>query len=88
MLYVDRNFLPKSRKCDYEVMVNNCCKSRVALQITERELMNFFWISASFRAASSDLQRLLPREVVISETKKKDIAILAVACDSTRHQLE
>ena len=70
VLYVDTKFLPKSRKCCHEIMVNNCCKSRMALQITAREIMTFFWRSASFRAASSDFQRLLPREVVIS--KKKD----------------
>ena len=42
VLYVDTNFLLKSRKCYHEEMVNNCCKSRVTLQITAREIMNFF----------------------------------------------
>ena len=47
VLYVDTNFLPKLRKCDYEIKVNICCKSRVALQITERELMTFFFSEIS-----------------------------------------
>ena len=28
VLYVNTYFLPKSRKCCHEVVVNNCCKSR------------------------------------------------------------
>ena len=43
VLYVDTNFPPKSRKCCHEVMVNNRCKPRVALQITAREIMTSFW---------------------------------------------
>ena len=82
VLYVDTNFLPKSRKCCHEVMVNNCCKSRVALQIKAREMMTFLAKSVSFRAESSDFQRFLLREVAISK-KKRDITVLAVACDST-----
>ena len=70
VLYVDRNFLPKSKKCCHKVMVNNCCKSRVALQITAREIMTFFGRSASFRAESSDFQRFLLREVAISKKKR------------------
>ena len=78
---LDTNFLPKSRECCHEVMVNNCCKSQVALQITARKIMTFFLeisiISGSikrfpktFAQRSDDLQ------------KKKVITILAVACDS------
>ena len=42
VLYTDTNFLPKLRKCCDEVMVDNCYKSRVALQVTAREVMNIF----------------------------------------------
>ena len=42
VLYTDTNFLPKLRKCCHEVMVNNCYKSRAALQVTVREVKTFF----------------------------------------------
>ena len=48
-------------------MVDNCYKSRVALQVTAREVITFFLRPAQFRATSHDLRRSLPGEVVISK---------------------
>ena len=42
VLYTDTNFLPKLRKCFHEVMIHNCYKSRVALQVTARKILTFF----------------------------------------------
>ena len=48
VLYTDTNFLPKLRKCCHEEMVDNCYKSRVVLnlQVTAKEVMNFFYFFA------------------------------------------
>ena len=78
VLYVDTKFLPKLRKCCYEVIVDICRKWWVTLQVTLIEVMTFLKIIleiAPFRAASCHFQRSLPREMVISE--KKVITILA-----------
>ena len=40
--YVDTNFLPKLRKCCHEVMFDLCRKSRVVVQVSSIEMMNFF----------------------------------------------
>ena len=41
VLYTDMNFLTKLRKCCHEVMVDNCYKPQVALQILARKVLTF-----------------------------------------------
>ena len=43
VLYTDTNFLSKLRKGCHEVMVDNCYKSRAALQVKAREVMTSFF---------------------------------------------
>ena len=54
MLYDDTKFLPKLRKCCHEVMVDNCYKSLVAVEVGAREVVIFFWRSAPFQVTSPD----------------------------------
>ena len=43
MLYVDRSFLPKLRKCRHEVTIDLCGKPRMALQVSSIEVMTFLF---------------------------------------------
>ena len=57
-IWSSKNCSPKDKKIfwlkllknSHEVMVDNCYKSRVALQVTARKVMIFFWRSAPFQA--------------------------------------
>ena len=61
----------KLRENSHDVMVDNCYKYWVELQVAAREVMTFFWggggISTSFLATSHDLRRSLAGEVAFSK---------------------
>ena len=56
-------FKLKLRENSYEIMVNNCNKARVVLQVAAREMITFFflWRSAPFRVCITQFPEIVAR---------------------------
>ena len=76
VLYIDTNFLPKLRKCCREVMVVNWYRSRVALQVTPREVINFLVIDTISGYVT-------PFPVIVAR-RSDDLQILLLAINRNR----